>query len=681
MNPSRGLAAALLFTLLGSSAASAVDPSGGACVGRGGPQAAPILTGPAFDLRAHPLPPAVMADWRGAGYGVDASSSHLLSPSGRPIPAAEYERLSAPFDAAIDTMSNGSWSALIFSGYRLQDATCRILDPAKRAPLTRIEILDFENQVGGSREFRALEELVVELGRADAGQPPPAAVLARMAELEGRGEKLPEGLRRALLDRTLTSGALRGQAESAYAGMLRAWEGSRDLKSLIEGALPPIVGYNVPAKRKGRIESWERLIGDRLFADIQGRFSRTEAGRELLSGFRDAKGRPDLPKMTVLKMSQRPRDVGYGGAAAVYHDSSRTIILNHWYVVRQILAGVPAAEREKLGARLSGSGALAEYLLTHPDRRAALIDRVDVTIFHEMTHAWQYRRQALAIESIRGNAPSGILLAREHEAFFGMYRYLHQKLMNDPSAALRSDDYDGYVRAMSDPEKYRDQITRQYQSSFAASTDFKTLEQVQSVRRSILGVPLGSSARAWARALLERIGLARGDAALKQARDDHAGKESLYLDKVFPKMRAEAAREFPDYFASVGRPDKGLSLLVAVAPGVGVDRRPEFAAATAAMLARRPAEMSLEDRLWAFSALNAELRRERKPLPPAAAVAYDRDALEFAERCADRALAERDLRRRAELLERSRSWLNAVSSRMPGARKLKKHLDALEKKR
>ncbi len=159
-----------------------------------------------------------MADWRVAGYGVNASSSQLLSPSGRPVPAAEVERLSAPFDAAVDTMTNGAWASLIFNGYRLQDATCRILDPEKRAPLTRIEILAFEGQVDDSRGFTALEALVVALKNADAGQPPSAAVLARMAELEARGEKLPENLRRALFDRTLNAGALRGQAEGAYYG-------------------------------------------------------------------------------------------------------------------------------------------------------------------------------------------------------------------------------------------------------------------------------------------------------------------------------------------------------------------------------------------------------------------------------------------------------------------------------
>lgn len=683
MNPSRGLPAALLCVLLVSSVASAIEVPNGACAGRGGPAASPILTGPAFDLRAHPLPPAVMADWRVAGYGVNASSSQLLSPTGRPVVAAEYERLSAPYDAAVDAMANGAWSGLIFTGYRLQDSTCRILDPEKHQPVTRIEVLGFERRIGDSRGFTALEELLVALKHADPNKPPSAAVLARLAELEARGEKLPESILRAFADRTLTAGALRGRAEGTYAEALRAWEGSRGLKDLADAALPPVSGYNVPALRKGRIEAWEQVIGDGFSSDMQALFSRTEAGRELLGRFKDAKGRPDLPKMTVLKMSQRPNDAGYGGAAAVYDETSRTVILNHWFVVGQILAAAAPAERAKLGAQLVDSRALAEYLRAHPAARAAVADRVDVTLFHELTHAWQYRRQTLGVETMRGNAPSGIILAHEHEAFFGMYRYLHEKLMRDPDAAVRSPDFGGYLAMMNDPEKYRDQITRQYQAGIAASTDFKTLEQVQAERRKVLGVPAGSGPVAWARALLERAGLSRGDAALRQARDDQAEKERTFLSSTVPQMRREAGGRLPAALGAIGRPDLGLQVL-AVAPassGGAVDLRPGLAASTAAMLARRPASVSLEDRLNAFSALAAELRREKKTMPAATAAAYGLDALEFAGRYADQAEDAREPGQRAVLLKAARAWLPAMPGNDPRTRAFKARLDALERKR
>jgi len=696
VNPSRGLSAALLCALLGASAAahsgrglaspaaspeavSGVEVPSGKCAGRGGPAAAPILTGPAYDLRAHPLAPDALAEWGRAGYGVNASSSQLLSPSGRPVAAAEVERLSAPFDAAADTMTNGSWSALIFAGYRLQDDSCRLLDPERRTPLTRLETLDLERQIAGSRGSGALEELVAGLREADASKPPPPAVLKRMAELEGRGEFLPEDLRRALHDPSLSAGALRGRADGVYAKMMGAWEGSRDLKSLAEGALPPVAGFNVPAKRAGRIESWESVVGDGFSADMRGLFSRTAAGRELLSRFRDAKGGSDLPKMTVLKMSQRPNDAGYGGAAAVYDDSSRTIILSHWYVVSQILAGAPPAERAALGTRLADSRGLAEYLRAHPAQRAAVADRMDVTVFHELTHAWQYRRQALGVEMIRGNAPGGIVLAHEHEAFYAMYRYFHEKLMNDPGAALRSSDFHSYVAMINDPEKYRDQITRQYQAGIAGSTDFKTLEKVQAERRRVLGAPAGSGPAAWARALLERAGLARGDAALKRARDDEADKEKTYFRDEIPRMRGEAARKLPGYFVGVGRPDMALEILANVPESARgpVDRRPEFAAASAALLARRPASMSLEERLNAFGLLNLELRREKTSLPAPAAAAYGRDALDYAGRVADQARAVRDPAQRAALLGAARGWLGSVPPSAPGAAALKKRLNAL----
>jgi hypothetical protein len=695
VNPSRGLAAALLCALLG--AAAAAHPMGGSipapeagtafkipagkCGGRGGPEAQPILSGPVYDLRAKPIASEVLAEWLAAGYSVDRSSSHLLSPGGRPVAAAEVARLSAPFDAAVDTMTNGSWSALIFQGYRLQDADCRLLDPEKRTPVTRIEILELERMVGGQHGTTAVEELAAGLRGADPRRPVPASVRARMADLEARGEVLPDALKRALADPGLTAGEVGGLAQERYARAMRAWDASRDFKSVAEGALPPVAGYNVPAPRAGRIETWEKTIGDGFSSDIQELFSRTAAGRELLARFRDPKGRPDLPKVTVLKMSQRPGDAGYGGAAAVYDETSRTVVLSHWYVVGQVLAAAKPDQREKLGEALADSRGLAQYLRTHPAERAAVADRVDVVVFHELTHAWQLRRQALAVEMTRGNAPSGIVIAREEEAFFAMDAYLHQKLMNDPAAALRNDEFPEYLGMISDPEKYRDRIAGLYQRQFAGSSDFPTLERIQAERKTVLGVPAGSGVAAWTRAALERLGLARGDAALKQARDDQAATERAYLAAA-PRMQAEAASRLPDAFVKAGRPDYGLKVLAAVPSSARgpVDRRPALAAETEAMLARPAATLTLDERLEAFGLLSAELQRERKGWSAATEAAYRRDVFSEAERLADSAAAESDRARRADLVGRSREWLNASSPKEPRAAALKRRLDALEKR-
>ena len=130
--------------------------------------------------------------------------------------------------------------------------------------------------------------------------------------------------------------------------------------------------------------------------------------------------------------------------------------------------------------------------------------------------------------------------------------------------------------------------------------------------------------------------LARGDAALQQARDDQAEKERTFLSSVFPQMSREAGSRLPIALSAIGRPDLGLRVL-AVVPVSVLGLRSELAAATAALLARRSASISLEDRLNAFSVLSAELRRKKKPMPVATAAAYSLDALEFAGRYADHA--------------------------------------------
>lgn len=696
VNPSRGLTAALLCALLGASAAAhpgpapaaapdagySLDVPAGRCAAKGGPAAQPITAGPAYDLRAHPLAPEVLALWRRAGFGVDASSSALLTASGRPLPQAEFARLSAPFDGAVDTMTNAAWTALIFTGYR-QEGDCRLLDPKQRTPLTRLELMDLERRLRGTTGGSAVEELLVRLAKEDPSRPPSPAVLARMKELEGRGEKLPENLRRALADPRLTAGDLRGKAESLYGGMLRAWDGSRSWADLTEGALPPVEGYSVPGPGKGRIESWESSVGDAFSAEFQGLFSKTASGRELLGRFKDRSGRLDLPKMTVLKMSQTPGGDGYGGALAVYHSESRTVVLNHWYVVAQILASAKPAEREALGARLADSKALAAYLKANPAARAAVADRMDATVFHELTHAWQYRRQDLAVEEARGNAPGGIVLAHEHEAFFAEYRYLHEKLMRDPSAALRTAELPSYLALLNDPEGYRDLITASYQKTIPGSTDFKTLEELQKERRKFLGAPTGGGPLAWARAQLVRAGLARGDDALKRADDDQKATEKRYLTEAIPKMEVEARRRLPDALASLGRPDLSMEVLSALPPGDAgsADRRDAFAAETAVALVHPPAGMDLDARLAAYGLLNAELRREKKPVPPEVQAAYARDARDYTARLVDRVERAPDAAARRAAAGQAHAWLNALPPKDPETVALARRLKAAERSR
>jgi hypothetical protein len=681
VNPSRGFPAALFCALLAASAAAQDIIPNGRCSGKGGPAAQPVTTGPAYDLRAHPMKPEQSAFWKRAGYGVDASSSHLIFPSGKPVPAAEYARLMAPFDAGIDRMGNGAWSAMLTMGYRLNDDDCRLLDPVKRQPVTRIEIIEFEKQVGAQGGSSALENLLVELKGADPSKPPSAAVLARMAQLEARGEKLPESFRRALSDRTITAGALRGRAEDAYAKLLRGWDGATDVGDLDKLAQAPVPGYNAPAIRKGRIESWEQVVGDGFSSDVQANFLRTESGRELLGRFRNPRGGSDLPKMTVLKLSQRPGDAGYGAAAAVYDDSSHTVILSHWYVVGQVLAGVPREERERLGAKLANSQELARYLHDHPDQRAAVSDRMDVAIFHELTHAWQARRDALSVETARGNAAGGIILAHEHEAFDAMFHYMHEKIMRDPASAMRSEWYGGYLAMIADPVKYRDQITRQYQATFTGSADFKTLKQIQAERESILGFPASWKPSDWVRAWYDRQRLSRGEAALNTADRTSTDLEARYFRETVPRMRAEAAAKLPAYFASIGRPDQALKLTEVAHLRPAEDKRPQWAAATAVLLVRRDPSLSLEDRLEAVNALSVELRREGKPMPADVWTAYGRDALEYAGRNAESARVAETPAQRAAFVQAARSWLLASPVVDPGAAVLRKKLDDLEKRR
>jgi hypothetical protein len=232
---------------------------------------------------------------------------------------------------------------------------------------------------------------------------------------------------------------------------------------------------------------------------------------------------------------------------------------------------------------------------------------------------------------------------------------------------------------LSDPEKYRDRITSQYQASMPGSTDLPTLERIQAERKTVLGVPVGGGVADWSRAALERLGLARGDAALKQAREDMAATEKKDLNDA-ARMREEAARRLPDAFARAGRPDYALKVLAAASEGDDV-RRPVLAVATEAMLARSPRDLSLDERLEAYGLLSAELAREKKGWSPATEAGFRGDTLAYIGRSLDAAQAEPDSARRALLLASARSWLTNAPPKDPKTAGLRARLEALEKTR
>ncbi|TBR20894.1 hypothetical protein EPO15_11750 [bacterium] len=554
----------------------------GRCVGREPGAPARVAAGEPYDLKKSPLAAEERAAWEKLDYRADEKAGRLLNPDGSPVPAAEVERLRAPFDAAKEELDANLWAWLVTSGYRLDEKACRFKDPSG-APFTRLAGLTFALEMKKAFEHSALEDLRAGLSKLKPGDPVPDGLRERAALLEKQGLALPPAVKKALQG-AAKAGDVTGPADDAYAASTRlfdqaGWHGA------LSAASPAIRGLTEAAKLPTYADDPERRLGAALTGDIAAVLGETPSGRELLGRFKDKSGKPDMPAVLMLKLSQRAGDAGYGQAGAVASPDGGHLTLNFWAVRGAALTAVPEAERKALAKRLSTPEALGDWLLAHPEARRAFVREVDTTVFHELTHCWQARRGRFEVEMLRGNAPQVNPLEKEHEAYRAQLMYFHDKLKADPAGAIASPEFQTYQALLADYGQYKESITRTYMTTFPGSSDFKTAAELQKERRRI-SERLGRSDWAeWGRQALRRVGFQWGDAALRSAAEDSRAREQAFEAADLPRMRREGTGVLVGHFAK---------------------DRPAFALAAARM---RGAETTKEQRVALFEQAVAELRK------------------------------------------------------------------------
>ena len=129
-----------VHTYAASSAPSVPLPEG-RCAGRGqAPASAPAAV-PAkdFDLRAHPIPSEHRSYWEMIGYRFDDAAGSILDSNGSALTEALMVQLERPFDASYERIPADVWMNLMLSGYRLDEETCRLIDP-DGAPFNNLSI-------------------------------------------------------------------------------------------------------------------------------------------------------------------------------------------------------------------------------------------------------------------------------------------------------------------------------------------------------------------------------------------------------------------------------------------------------------------------------------------------------------------------------------------------------------
>jgi hypothetical protein len=642
VNPSRGLRAAVLVAGLTAPAfghdapfappAPAADApvaapypvSQGRCVGTGAPSPQ-VVAGPAFTWKGPPPTPKMTAFWEVLGYRIDGlpdGPHRFLDASGRAMPAGEYRRLSEPFDASKEALDPLIWSSLMGRGYRLDETKCVLLSPGTRSPLTLADILYARSTGQAGALHETLGDILASLRAAPAGKPVPPEVLLKIKQAESAGVKIPASLRAALKG-AANAGTAAASVETAYADSTRYFDRARGLQGMASSALPVIPWINAPPKPSAYQDSLETVLGRVFQADLTDRFRLTNAGNRMLDRFRDDKRVLHLPDIVMVKMSQKPFEGGYGMSGAVANSASNAIEINHWDAARTALATAPAKDRARLAKDFSDPAKLARYLLNHREAREAFLDEEDVVFYHELTHIWQFQRDASSVETLRGNAPAMNPLEREDEAYREECRYFADKLALHPRKAVQSPEMARYQMLLAQGYSgLKSWVEQNYVGTFAGSTNFKTVEQVQAQRESVAARLQKTGAYMYALEALKKIGLAIGAKAVQEDAAAYRRRDAEFGDRILPAMRRDSYPRMIDAFESLGSPGDALSTILEIPPSEraadGVSAQAlERARAQAAALLAKPGEM-VPARYAAWKALEKDAQIRKTPLPAGA---------------------------------------------------------------
>lgn len=587
-----------------------------------------------------------------------------------PAPGPAHDKwLAEPFDAAHERLPADVWIGLVQEGVRLDETTCHLV---QRTDIkSRAELRAYREGARRSNELIAVESLRAMLAKADPNAPLPPALKERLAQIESSQLALPAGLKGKLEKAGTVKDAL-AAIDLAHAESTLFFDGQVKLEDRVKNAMP-LAGWNAPNRPDAYAGDAEARLGKLLQTDIETMFRGLPPGAELMDRFKGSDGKTHLPKVQILKLSQRPDDPGYGNAWAVFSPYTNAVVLNHWSVANAALNAAPEAERAKLRKDFADPGKLAAYLEAHPETRRAFLDSQDIVLFHELTHAWQDRRTKLDLEMLRGNVAGLNPLEKEHEAFRSEFAYFHAKLLKEPEKAMKSDQLDGYINLLASYDGFRDDVTRMYMNGFGGSSDAPTMEQIQKDRASLAYKLARTSAGQWIDQALKVVGMRWGSAALGDFKRDMDARTKEFTEKTWPAMRKEGFAKLLTEYEKQGRYDRALLVADASNGGVGAGRRATLLELTEESLRRRKGDIA--QRLDAWGAVESARLKDKKPLPPDLRALEQADYREYVQ--AWIAVAKAEPARRKEALATARQYVTRIEKRDD----LLKELDRLEKQK
>lgn len=321
-------------------------------------------------------------------------------------------------------------AGLTMAGWRLEEDG-RALDPKTKAPATKAEldkaVLDLRH---GARRA-ALEAVNMIL---DPKREPEITDGARLAKL---AQDLPPGLAKAMLDPKSDLAKTRAMAVAELDTVASYFDGSRTMAQRQAAAQPVSAGTPGPRANHPYHTPQENSVGDKLRASAAAEISRDPYGRKVLARLEGPNGQPNLPPILIEEQT--------GDVVAQYDYRRGAIVLDRDSVLASVTGTVPPRQAAALRASLAAPAALLAYLDAHPEAVSAMAKDHDVLFVHELTHAWQDRRDPIFREMARGNLPEVQPLEYEEEAYKTKNLYIASKLKNDPASVKLDGELKDYA--------------------------------------------------------------------------------------------------------------------------------------------------------------------------------------------------------------------------------------------
>lgn len=279
-------------------------------------------------------------------------------------------------------------------------------------------------------------------------------------------------------------------------------------------AAPETAPHNRP--RFPYLTAAEQQLGERLQAAAISQLSNYERGRLILSRLNGADGRPDLPPFLV-------EDTGMG--AAKYDVNRRAVVIDRNAAITELMQGVLPVDLAGRRRELDRPDALAQALAANPDAISRLMAHNDVLMAHELTHAWQDRRDTVWRRMRRGHIPQAVPFEYEEEANLEKNLYVHDVVRGNPGTAIDPQELEDYRTMLTNYNRW----LRDLRDTYRANTDgpVADLTRIAALARArrdaVQNIPAKSPEEQRQKVkLLARI--AAGERALSDLQSAHAAR-------------------------------------------------------------------------------------------------------------------------------------------------------------